>query len=49
MIGTYIHHEAILDIYLFGIIVLFGVLCLLELVWWIVSRSLHPFFSGASP
>jgi len=49
LIGTYIHHEAILDIYLFGIIVVFGVLCLLELVWWIVSRSLHPFFSGASP
>ena len=40
----YIHHEAILDIYLFGIIVVFGVLCFLGLVWWIVIDPCIRFF-----
>ena len=44
LIGTYIHHEAILDIYLFGIIVVFGVLCFLGLVWWIVIDPCTRFF-----
>ena len=35
-IYKYIHHEAFLDIYLFGIIVVFGVFCFLGLVWWII-------------
>lgn len=48
LIGIYIHHEAFLDIYLFGIIVVFGVLCFLGLVWWIVIDPCIP-FSDASP
>ena len=44
LIGIYIHHEAILDIYIFGIIVVFGVLCFLGLVWWIVIDPCIRFF-----
>ena len=47
---TSIHHEAFLDIYIFGIIVVFGVLCFLGLVWWIViDPCIRFFFSDASP
>ena len=30
-----------MDIYLFGIIVVFGVLCFLGLVWWIVIDGMR--------
>ena len=54
LIGIYItyniHHEAFLDIYLFGIILVFGVFCFLGLVWWIViDPCIRQVFSGASP
>jgi len=38
-----------MDIYLFGIIVVFGVLCFLGLVWWIVIDPCIRFFAVASP
>ena len=44
---TSIHHEAFLDIYVLGIIVLFCVFLNFGVVD--CYRSLHPVFSGASP